>query len=58
LSRVTVPVEDAPPGTAAGLTLTPLRAATAATIVIGRLVLLEPEAFVTVKVTVPVPVDA
>jgi hypothetical protein len=58
LSRATVPVDDAPPSTVAGLTLTPLRAATAATIVIGRLVLLEPEAFVTVKVTVPVPVDA
>jgi len=57
LSRVTVPVEDAPPGTVAGLTLTPLKAATAATIVIGRLVLLEPEALVTVKVTVPDPVE-
>jgi hypothetical protein len=30
LSRVTVPVEDAPPSTVAGLTLTPLRAATGA----------------------------
>jgi hypothetical protein len=57
LSRATVPVDDTPPGDGAGLMLTPLSSATAVTIVIGRLVLLEPEAFVTVKVTVPVPVD-
>jgi hypothetical protein len=30
LSRATVPVDDAPPSTVAGLTLTPLRAATGA----------------------------